>query len=52
MITSAIRGYTPTPYIYIGWYVLFPLVLGGLMDFETLLILEYEATFRTLVGAG
>ena len=35
-----------------GWCVLFLLVLGGLMDFETLLILEYEDTFRTLVGAG
>ena len=35
-----------------GWYVLFSLVLGCLMDFETLLVLEYEATFRTLVGAG
>ena len=35
-----------------GWYVLFLLVLGCLMDFETLLILEYEATFGTLFGAG
>ena len=35
-----------------GWYALFALVLRCLMDFETLLILEYEATFGTLVGAG